>query len=97
GRQHGFRRVVELFGLQPRRVLLVLLVVRAHLTLVRDQNVEDREERLRFFGTVAPVRRVAGVVPHGVWRTVRGGRFEVVIGLGVVRAVIPGGAQVFGE
>ena len=58
---------------------------------VAAHEVEHRKERLVRIGAVAPVGVRSELVPG------RQRRLELVVGLLVVRAVVAGGAQVFGE
>ena len=64
---------------------------RPHSAFVTAHEVEDREEGLFRIGTVAPVGVLSQIVPC------RQRRIELVVGLGVVRAVVARRPQVFGE
>lgn len=71
---------------------VVVLVIDVHGTgFVRGLDVEDGEERLGFVGAIAPVGLLVALIPGGT------GGGKVVVGLGVVGAVIAGEAEVFGE
>ncbi|MBA7661110.1 hypothetical protein ES703_69122 [subsurface metagenome] len=86
----GLSRIVLLIRPEPVQLDQPFFVISANLTLMGDGEVDDGKKGLAFRPT-SPVGLATALIPGGDRRG------ELVVGLDVVGAVVPGRPQVLGE